>query len=148
MLLTVGWTVLSPHSVALIRDRGEYKQFVSNPLLKIKEHEGLNWNYVPLAENPADVGSRGGPTQESHVWWHGPEWLTTPEIWPTDVVNEPSDGSLVEAKLVRKVLNAAVNDEDNIERVFSHFQLQSPYECIHVRKGLPTIYCAGEGFLD
>ena len=56
--------------------------------------------------------------------WHGPEWLTTPEIWPTDEVNEPSEAIFAEAKHVRKVLNAAVNDEDDIQRVFNRFQLQ------------------------
>lgn len=81
------------------------------------------------------------------MWWHGPEWLTTPQSWPTDAVNEPSEASLAEAKLVRKVLNAAVNDEDNIQQVFSRFQLHRPYEFVHVRKGLHTIHCAGEGFL-
>ena len=82
------------------------------------------------------MGSRGGRTQQSHVWWHGPEWLTTLEIWSTDVVNEPSEASPAEAKLVRKVLNAAVNDEDDIQRVLNRFQLQRPYEFVHVRKGL------------
>lgn len=82
------------------------------------------------------------------MWWHGPECLRTPEIWPTNMVNEPSEASLAEAKLIRKVLNAAVNDEDDIERVFNRFQLQRPYEFVHVCKGLPTIHCAGEGFLS
>ena len=145
--LTLGCTFLSLRSVASIRGQGEYKQFASNRVLKIKEHQGLNWNYVPLAENLADVGKRGGRTQESHVWWHGPEWLTTPEIWPTDVVNEPSEATLAEAKFLRKVLNAAVNDEDDIQRVFNRFQLLRPYEFVHVRKELPTIHCAGEGIL-
>lgn len=31
-------------------------------VLKIKEHQGLNWNYVPRAENPAVVGRRGRRT--------------------------------------------------------------------------------------
>lgn len=74
--------------------------------------------------------------------WPGPEGLATPENWPTDVVNEP-----LEAKLVRKVLNAAVNDEDDIQRVFKRFQLQRPYEFVHVRKGLSANHCVGEGFL-
>lgn len=93
------------------------------------------------------MGSRGDRTQESNVWWHGPEWLTTPEIWATYVVNEPSEASLAEAKLVRKVLNATVNDEDDIQRVFNRFLLHRPYKFVHVRKGLPTIHCAGERFL-
>lgn len=92
------------------------------------------------------MGRLGGRRQGSHVWWHGPEWLTTPEIWPTDV-KEPSKASLAEAKLLRKVLNAAVNDEDDTHRVFSRFQLKRQYEFVHVRKGLPTFHCAGEGFL-
>ena len=57
-------------------------------------------------------GIRGGCMQESHVWWHGPEWLTTPESWPTDVLNKPSEESRAEAKVERKVLNVAVYEDE------------------------------------
>ena len=113
-------------SVALywIRGQGEYKQFVSNRVQKINSHQRVTWHYVPSAENPADLGSRGGHVHGADLWWHGPEWLATPERWPADVLNEPSDESQAEAKLVSKVLKVAVNDKNEIEEMLYKFQLQ------------------------
>ena len=42
-----------------LRDSGEYKVFVSNRVGKIKQHDYLDWFYVPTKSNPADIGSRG-----------------------------------------------------------------------------------------
>ena len=45
-----------------------------------------NWNYCPTADNPADLLSRGTTTKllmSSHLWQHGPKWLTTPDYWPS-----------------------------------------------------------------
>jgi hypothetical protein len=43
-----------------ISGKGEYKQFVRNRVSKIQEKQYIQWRHVPTAENPADVGSRGG----------------------------------------------------------------------------------------
>ena len=48
-----------------IRGQGEHKQFVSNRGQKINSHHGVTWRYVPTAENPADLGSRGGRLEEA-----------------------------------------------------------------------------------
>ena len=113
-------------SVALywIRGQGEYKQFVANRVEKINSHGGVTWRYVPTEDNPADLGSRGGHVNRSHLWWDGPEWLATPEHWPADVLNQPTKESQVEAKLVQRVLAVAVDDNDEIKRVLHKFQLQ------------------------
>ena len=113
-------------SVALywIRGQGEYKQFVANRVEKINSHGGVTWRYVPTEDNPADLGSRGGRVNGSHLWWDGPEWLATPEHWPADVLNQPTKESQVEAKLVQKVLAVAVDDNDEIKKVLHKFQLQ------------------------
>ena len=45
------------------------------------------WNYCPTTDNPADLLTRGTTTEllmSSHLWQHGPEWLTTPDHWPSD----------------------------------------------------------------
>ena len=49
-------------SVALhwIRGSGEYKQFVSNRVRKIREKTEITWRHVPSQENPSDLASRGG----------------------------------------------------------------------------------------
>ena len=59
-------------SVALywIRGQGEYKQFVANRVQKINSHKEVAWRYVPTADNPADLASRGGHVEEADLWWH------------------------------------------------------------------------------
>ena len=45
-----------------------------------------NWRYCPTLANPADLLSRGTTTQallSSRQWQHGPDWLTTPSLWPS-----------------------------------------------------------------
>ena len=41
-----------------LKDKREYKVFVSNRVAKVREHSYLKWNYVPTRNNPADLGSR------------------------------------------------------------------------------------------
>lgn len=65
-----------------------WKTFVANRVSQIQNVLGpSNWKYVPSAENPADVSSRGiMPSQlVSHpLWWHGPNWLrdVNEDNWP------------------------------------------------------------------
>ena len=40
-----------------INSQGEYRQFVSNRVKKIREHEQLEWHHVPTEQNPADRAS-------------------------------------------------------------------------------------------
>ena len=56
----------SDSTVALwwIKGEGEYKQFVANRVAKIQAVDGIEWHYVPTADNPADLGSRGGQLTE------------------------------------------------------------------------------------
>ena len=113
-------------SVAFYRIRGqvEYRQFVANRVEKINSHKRLTWRYVLTEDNPADLGCRGGRVNGSHLWWDGLEWLATPEHWPADVLNQSTEESQVEAKLVQKVLAVAVDDKNEIEEVLQMFQLQ------------------------
>ena len=111
-------------SVALywILGKGEYKQFVANRVQKINSHKEVAWRYVPTPDNPDDLASRGGHVEEADLWWHGPRWLGSPELWPADVLNEPSEESQAEAK--QKVLGVAVNEENEVEEVLHKFHLQ------------------------
>ena len=103
-------------SVALywIRGQGEYKQFMANRVQKINSHKEVVWCYVPTADNPT---SRGRHLEDADLWWHGPRWLASPELWPADVINEPSEESQTDAKLVQKVLGVAVNEKIEVEEV-------------------------------
>lgn len=88
---------------------------------KINSHKEAAWRYVPTADNPADLASRGGHVEEAELWWHGPRWLGSPELWPVDVLNKPSEESQREAKLVQRVLRDAVNKENKIEELLYKF---------------------------
>ena len=57
-----------------ISGRGDYKQFIQNRVMKIKEHENIVWQHVSSEKNPADLASRGEPVSESSLWWCGPNY--------------------------------------------------------------------------
>ena len=121
-------------SVALywIRGQGEYKQFVANRMQKINKE--VVWHYVPTADDPADLASRGGHIEHADLWWHGPRWLASPELWPVDALNEPSEESQTEAKLVQKVLGVAVNKKNEVEEVLHKFQYRKlSYLCLDAK---------------
>ena len=84
----------------------------------------MAWRSLPTADNPADLASRGGHVEKADLWWDGPRWLASPELWPTDVLNKPSEERQTEAKLVQKVMGVAVNEENEVEEVLHKFQLQ------------------------
>lgn len=68
---------------------GHPRQFVTNRVKKIREFNktrAATWKYVPSAENPADILSRGASLKEfqaSKLWEKGPEWLVERKLWPT-----------------------------------------------------------------
>ena len=121
-------------SVALywIQGQGEYKQFMANCVQKINSHKEVTWRYVPTAENPTDLASRGGHVEKADLWWHGPKWLGFPEHWPADVLNEPSEESQTEVKLVQKVLGVAVNEKNKIAEVLHRYSVTESctYLCV------------------
>ena len=80
-------------------------------LNKKLERQELTHEYSAIIKEK----KKAGVVEKAHLWWHGSEWLATPERWPADVLNEPSDERKAEAKLVSKVLKVAVNDKNKIK---------------------------------
>ena len=117
----------SDSTVALhwIRGEGEYKQFVHNRVHKIQEKNWITWRYVPTKENPADLGSRGGPVaQDNDLWWHGPKWLSDPSTWPVNVTTTATAETLAEAKTVRDIFKLATDHEaDKLDAVLHKYSL-------------------------
>ena len=99
----------SDSTVALywINGQGEYRQFVSNRVAKIKDHERVQWHYVSSEENPADLGSRGGRCVDSKLWRHGPDWLSDQSKRPQNVTLEANEETSAEAKIVKAILTTA-----------------------------------------
>lgn len=103
-----------------IKGGGSYKQFVANRVSKINAKDFITWRHVRTDQNPADLGSRGcknGKLPES--WLKGPEWLTSPDRWPTDLLTEPSRETEAEglAKQSREVFSATVKANDVFDDV-------------------------------
>lgn len=81
-----GFPVSSLHcwmdsSVALhwITGGGDYTKFVANRVRTIKEHADVIWRHLPTQDSYVDLSSEGGlVTEESRLWWIGPDWLSNP----------------------------------------------------------------------
>ena len=114
-------------SVALywILGGGELKQFVGNRVRKIRERKHVKWRHVPTDQNPADVASRSGIVQEDNrLWWDGPEWLSNPRKWPKDIVTAPSVESEKEAKVIKQIMNVAVEPQtDDLDDLLAKYPL-------------------------
>ena len=115
-----------------IRDASEYKQFVGNRVRKIKEKESVIWRHVPTQENPAELGSRGGPVNKDNVlWWEGPNWLKHPASWPPDIVTTANPEYEAEVKATKQVFALAVNgtESDVFDELLSNGSL---WHCLRV----------------
>ena len=101
-------------SVALhwIGGNGSYKQFVSNRVLKIRQHTDVKWRYVNTEENPADLASRGGPVDQNNLWWSGPSWLSDREQWPPNITTSSSPESQAEEKILREIFQFSKVESD------------------------------------
>lgn len=69
-----------------------WSTFVANRVGEIQRLTELSsWRHISSSNNPADVLSRGMLPDElinSHIWWHGPDYLTLLEAqWPCDKFN-------------------------------------------------------------
>ena len=107
-------------SVALhwIRGSGEYKQFVSNRVRKIREKTEITWRHVPSQENPSDLASRGGLVKEDNsLWWNGPTWLKEQDSWPPDIITVASPESNAEAKASKQIFALAVESNDVMDEL-------------------------------
>ena len=107
------------------RGEGDYKQFVHNRVRKIQDKNWITWRHVPTKENPADLGSRGGPVaQDDDLWWRGPKWLSDPSAWPVDITTTATAEALAEAKTVREIFKLANEQEvEGIDAVLNKYGL-------------------------
>ena len=63
--------------------RGKWSQYVVNRVAKINDCGNFTWHYVPTAQNPSDLGTRGvSPSRIDQFWLKGPDWLTHADKWP------------------------------------------------------------------
>ena len=106
-----------------INDQGEYNQFVTNRVSKIREHNQITWHHVPTSDNPADIGSRGGSVTRNELWRKGPPWLSTPSEWPADKRLEATPETKTEAKQVKEIFAIATTERDIYDELLDKYQL-------------------------
>ena len=106
-----------------LKDHGQYRQFVANRVRKMRSHENVLWRHVPTAENPADLGSRGGSVDGAKLWSDGPDWLSDESKWPPNIVTKASDTSEAEKRVLRELSAVGVETNDVLETVLSKFEL-------------------------
>ncbi|XP_077547596.1 uncharacterized protein LOC144159783 [Haemaphysalis longicornis] len=77
------------------KDPSTWKTFVRNRVQEIRNlTDYTRWRFCPGRENPAGLLTRGISAdllKRSHLWWHGPDWLTDPDLWPEII---PEGGQL------------------------------------------------------
>ena len=111
-------------SVALhwIGGNGSYKQFVSNRVSKIRQHTDVRWRYVNTEENPTDLASRGGPVDQSDLWWSGPSWLSDCEQWPPNITTSSSPESQAEEKILKEIFKFSEVRSGDLQVLMKKFQ--------------------------
>ena len=73
----------------------------------------------------------------------GPSGLQVERTWPVDILDKPTKESQAEAKLVRKVLAVAVDEEDE-RAYYANFICGKPYACVRGCKDSRTTLSAAE----
>ena len=92
----------------------EWKQFVTNRVLKIRQAADLQWKYCPTGENPADIGSRGSNADNlGDLWRKGPGWLSKEDKWPEESYSKRSNDIKEEEKIVKQLNFVAIDGEAN-----------------------------------
>ena len=95
----------------------EFKAFVQNRVVKIRKLVAPDlWSYVPSAQNPADIASRGckaSKLKHGKLWWEGPAFLKgkNPDSWPSQKEFGPRNFEkdvFSEIKPAKKVTTVAV----------------------------------------
>ena len=114
-----------------ITGQGEFRQFVSNRVHKIQQHNQARWHHVPTADNPANLGSRGGNAVDSHLCKNGPTWLSDPSNWPPHIVLEPATETMAEAKVNQEVFSIAIPKQDALDHMLSNHALPRFCELEH-----------------
>lgn len=111
----------------LTKDAASLKVYVNNRVQKIQRlTTNTDWQYVPSADNPADLLSRGmsaAELQSSRLWWHGPEWLVRSKIFWPDA--RPSLSVEAEVAIAKEAKVDAADSEGKFRPVLKEFAAMS-----------------------
>ncbi|KAL0818992.1 hypothetical protein ABMA28_008279 [Loxostege sticticalis] len=121
--IVLGWLKTPP---------SELKSFVRNRVHEIQEStEGHTWSYVPSADNPADLVSRGLKADlisSSSLWWSGPTFLLRDQThWPKKPNERHDLPELISSSVARNnqsnanVVSCFVDLDSSVDDVVSCF---------------------------
>ena len=100
-----------------IKGQGTWTQFVRNTTRAIQDKGYLKWHYVPTSENPSVQGSRGAePRKLRRLWFEGPNWLGSPDRWPSQPEVCETSETVVET-LKPKLENQTLAKEEEKNRI-------------------------------
>lgn len=75
-------------------------QFVRNRVTEIRQNTSAeDWKYCPTDQNPADLLTRGIPSDDLHqktLWWKGPHWISRDKDWPQWNKHKMTDEKAIE----------------------------------------------------
>lgn len=101
--IVLSWLRLEPRTL---------KTFISNRVAEIQSlTSSKDWYHVTSQDNPADLLSRGinpRDIQGADQWWHGPRWLSSPELKFSEA--GPPNHNCLELKPPSKVTIVAGTD--------------------------------------
>ena len=91
--------------------------FIENRLHVIKSHNDLEFRYVPTADNPADLPTRGINAHELvdlNLWWNGPSYLLLneenwPEMWNYEIEEESNIEETMIDNIAKKITCMEIN---------------------------------------
>ena len=104
-------------------------RFVDNRIQEIRSHTDMTFHYVPSADSPADLATRGATVAEiclTPIWWEGPHWLGKKDSWPDKNPQEISPALLEQ-------INEEVTGERAVITVStdpSSSELKSPFSAV------------------
>ena len=118
-----GWTD-STVVLHCLNRQGLYKQFAVNRVSKILEKGYIKWYYVPIKQNPADIGSRGILLSKIlDIWWEGPSWIAENK-WSHQPTLSESKESEKEAKIIKNILATTAKQKDLFVFLLNKYKLQ------------------------
>lgn len=121
--------------------------FVANRVSEIQEAiPSRQWLHIPTKQNPADIASRGKPMEElksCQLWWHGPRFLTTREINPSQDFTLPIEYAPEKRKTLKNFHVITPIPNDVLDKFSDYTQLLR-FTC-HALRWLTKIKTKGAG---
>ena len=124
----------------ITKSQREFKPFVQNRVVEIRKLVTPDlWKYVPTAQNPADIASRGckaSKLKDDKKWWEGPDFLKrSSDCWPNQEfgVKNFETNPLSEIKPTRRITTvAAAVEVKGLEQIIQPAKFSDVYKLLRI----------------